>query len=426
MAQIKPFRSLLYNQEKVDLRKVIMPPYDIIKDGEVEMYYKKDPFNIIRVDKGCAGEDDGERCNKYTRASDLLGEWMLDGVLAMDDKECFYGYTQQYSLPGGGIKEMTGFFATVKLEEFEKKIILPHERTHSAAKKDRLELMRATHANTSPILSLYFDGDKKVHNLIKNAMKKKPFIDISGAGLLRSRLWKISDKAVIKNIGALFFKKQLFIADGHHRYETALNFRNEMRKKMGINDSPYENIMMCLISMEQSGISILPTHRVIKNFRKFDPQSQAVMEFFTVKKAASAAALKKAMLKKSAAKKIGAAFGGKYYILELKQREYGAVLPEGEHIKEYYLLPVSILHTLLFEKILGIPEEEILSGIEYTQDIDEALAAAKKIKNSAAFLVEPSTVGEVKAISLNGEVMPQKSTYFLPKIPTGLLINKMD
>jgi uncharacterized protein (DUF1015 family) len=198
-----------------------------------------------------------------------------------------------------------------------------------------------------------------------------------------------------------------------------------MRKKMGINDSPYENIMMCLISMEQSGISILPTHRVIKNFRKFDPQSQAVMEFFTVKKAASAAALKKAMLKKSAAKKIGAAFGGKYYILELKQREYGAVLPEGEHIKEYYLLPVSILHTLLFEKILGIPEEEILSGIEYTQDIDEALAA-KKIKNSAAFLVEPSTVGEVKAISLNGEVMPQKSTYFLPKIPTGLLINKMD
>jgi uncharacterized protein (DUF1015 family) len=425
MAQISPFKSLLYNQEKVELKKVIMPPYDIIKEKDAGIYYRRDPYNIIRIDKGGAEEGDGERNNRYTRASDMLGEWMLDGVIVPDETESFYVHTQEYRLPGGGKKEMTGFFAAVKLEEFDKKIVLPHERTHSGPKQDRLELMRATHANTSPILSLYIDRDKKVHVVIKKAMKAKPFINVTGYDSLKSRMWKITSEGDVKKIRGLFKNKLLFIADGHHRYETAINYRDEMRKKLGTGETPYENIMMCLISMEHSGISILPTHRVFADFRKFDPRSPGILKFFDVKKEASAAALKKAMLKKTAGKKIGIVVKEGCFLLKLKAGKYPAGLQGKEHIRQYYLLSVSILHTLLFGKILGIKEGEILPGIGYTQDIDEAAAAGKKTKKSAAFLLEASTVEEVKTMSLHGEVMPQKSTYFLPKLSTGYLINKM-
>jgi uncharacterized protein (DUF1015 family) len=425
MAQINPFRSLLYNQEKVDLKKVIMPPYDIIKEKDAGIYYRRDPHNIIRVDKGSAEENDGDRNNRYTRAADLLDEWMMDGVLLPDGEESFYAHTQEYRLPGGEKKEMTGFFAAVKLEEFDRKIVLPHERTHSGPKKDRLDLMRATHANTSPILSLYFDKTKKIHAILKKTMRAKPFIDVAGYDSLRSRMWRITSKGDIKKIKVFFGSKQLFIADGHHRYETAINFRNEMRQKLGIEETPYDNIMMCLISMEHSGISILPTHRVFADFRGFDPLSPAVGEFFKVKKVPSAGAMKKAMLKRTAGKKIGLVLPKGFFILELRLKPYLAVLPKKEHIRQYYLLSVSILHTLLFERILGIKEQEILHGIGYTQDIDEALKLGKKSKRSAAFLLEPSTVEEVKEMSLHGEVMPQKSTYFLPKLSTGFLINKM-
>jgi uncharacterized protein (DUF1015 family) len=425
MAQINPFRSLLYNQKKVDLKKVIMPPYDIIKENEVGTYYKRAPFNIIRVDKGIAEENDGDRNNRYTRAADLLDEWIMDGVLLPDREASFYAHTQEYRLPGGGKKEMTGFFAAVKLEEFDRKIVLPHERTHSGPKKDRLELIRATHANTSPILSLYFDKTKKIHTMLKKTMRTKPFIDVMGDDSLRSRMWKITSKGEIKKIKGFFNGKQLFIADGHHRYETAINFRDEMRQKLGISKTPYDNIMMCLISMEHSGISILPTHRIFADFKGFDPFSPEVVQFFKVKKAASAEALKKAMMKKTAVKKIGLVLPNGFFILELKLKAYLAGLPKKGHIRQYYLLSVSILHTLLFENILGIKEQEILTGIGYTQDIDEALKLGKKSKRSAAFLLEPSTIEEVKAMSLHGEVMPQKSTYFLPKLSTGFLINKM-
>lgn len=425
MAQINPFRSLLYNQEKVELKKVIMPPYDIIKENEVGTYYKRSPYNIIRVDKGSGEENDGDRNNRYTRAADLLDEWIMDGVLLHDREESFYAHTQEYRLPGGGIKEMIGFFAAVKLEEFERKIVLPHERTHSGPKKDRLELMRATHSNTSPILSLYFDKTKRIHAILKKTMRAKPFIDVTGDDSLRSRIWRITSKGDIKKIKSFFGSRQLFIADGHHRYETAINFRDEMRQRLGTKETPYDNIMMCLISMEHSGTSILPTHRAFADFREFDPFSPAVLKFFNVKKAASAAALKKAMMKKTSGKKIGLVLPEGFFILELKLGAYLAVLPEKEHIRQYYLLSVSILHTLLFEKILGIKEQEILPGMGYTQDIDEALKLGKKSKRSAAFLLEPSTVEEIKAMSLHGEVMPQKSTYFLPKLSTGFLINKM-
>src|ERR1035437_10466313 len=176
MADIKPFKGLYYNSDKVDLKKVVMPPYDIIKDKDVEGYYKNDTFNIIRIDKGMQEEGDDSPANKYTRAADFMNEWILDNVLDRDDKDSFYAYTQEYKMPDGKKKEMISFFAAVKIEEYDKRVILPHERTHDGPKADRLELMRATYSNTSPVLAIYTDKEKKVHKLLAGIIRKSaPF-----------------------------------------------------------------------------------------------------------------------------------------------------------------------------------------------------------------------------------------------------------
>ncbi len=426
MADIKPFRNLGFNQEKVDIKKVIMPPYDIIKDKDVDGYYQKDPHNIIRIDKGLEGLGDTTGNNKYTRAADIMDDWIRDNILVTDKNDSFYVYTQEYKLPDGRKKEMTSFFAAVKIEEFDKRIILPHEKTHSGPKVDRLELMRATHANTSPILSMYYDKEKKVHNLLKAVMKKsKPFISSANDAGNKFKMWRVDETGDVKKLQSFFSKKQLFIADGHHRYETAMNYRNEMREKLGAKETPYDRILMCLISMEHSGISILPTHRIFKDFMDFDPEGMEFKKYFTVKKLKNTGSLKKLMMKETAKKIIGIVVNKKAYILELKPAEYKKALKKKEHILGYYMLSVSILHTLIFGIILKLQEKDMLSKIIYTQDMDEAINSVIKEGHKVTFMVQPSTVAEVKEISLNKEVMPQKSTYFLPKLITGLLINKM-
>lgn len=427
MADIKPFKSLYYNADKVDLKKVVMPPYDIIKDKDVEDYYKSDPFNIIRIDKGMQEEGDDSSANKYTRASDFMGEWIIDNVLTSDENESFYVYTQEYKMPDGKKKEMISFFAAVKIEEYDKRIILPHERTHEGPKADRLDLMRRTYSNTSPILGMYPDKEKKVHKLLLGSIKKaKPFISFKDQNGIKVRLWKISGAKEIKKLSSLFKKKQLYIADGHHRYETAMFFRDEMRAKTGTKETPFDRILMCLISVEHSNISILPTHRTFKTFKDFDPECAMMKEYFIVKKLKSPAALKKEMTKKTAKKYLGILRKEKAYLLELKPAPYKKLVSKAGHIMEYYMLSPAILHTLIFEKILGVPENEIFSGITYTQDIDEAIGHVMKDGYSAAFLVQPATTQDVKIISQKKEVMPQKSTYFMPKLITGILINKMN
>ena len=427
MADIKPFKGLYYNSDKVDLKKVVMPPYDIIKDKDVEGYYKNDPFNIIRIDKGMQEEGDDSSANKYTRAADFMGEWILDNVLDRDDKDSFYAYTQEYKMPDGKKKEMISFFAAVKIEEYDKRVILPHERTHDGPKADRLELMRTTYSNTSPILAMYPDKEKKVHKLLAGIIRKSaPFISFKDLNGIKVRLWKLNEESTVKILISMFKNKQLYIADGHHRYETAMFFRDEMRKKTGTSDTPYDRIMMCLISVEYSDISILPTHRVFKAFRDFDPEGVLMKRYFNVKKMKSAAVLKKIIMKKTAVKHIGVIQERKAYLLSLKPVPYKKLVLKAGRIMEYYMLSPSILHTLIFEKILGIPEAEIFSNITYTQDMDEAVKYAMKDGYKTAFLVQSSTTEDVKIISQKKEVMPQKSTYFLPKLITGILINKMN
>jgi uncharacterized protein (DUF1015 family) len=428
MADIKPFKPIIYNDKKVDITKVIMPPYDIIKDCDVKKYYESDEYNIIRIDKGLEYEGDNEKNNKYTRAAKFLNEWQKNGILKRVEKDAFYIYTQEYVLPDKTKKEMLGFFAVVKLEEFDKKIIRPHEKTHTGPKEDRLKLMFQTNANTSPILAFYFDKGKKIDSIIRHHIKtEKPLFDFFDEKHIHYRLWEFSLEEPIIKIIRIFKEKQLFIADGHHRYETAINYRNEMRKKLKVDgEAPFDYILMCLISMEYSGVSILPTHRIFNNF-KFDDLiiSDELNKFFNIKEVKDPTRLKVKMMQYPLRKEIGVAFKNKYYILILKEEEYKKSLVNLPCIPEYYLLNVCLLHNLLLNQIFKLSEEEILKDINYTQDMDEAVNAVLKNGAKCAFLLKPSTLEEVKIISENNLIMPQKSTYFLPKLATGLLINPL-
>jgi len=427
MADVRPFKAVYFNKEKVDLKKVIMPPYDIIRD--VAPYYASDPHNIIRVDKAKEEPGDSENSNKYTRSKQTLDAWLGENVLVKDGQEAYFVYSQDYKLPDGRKKNMISFYAAVKLEEFDKKIVLPHERTHSGPKVDRLDLMRRTFANTSPILSLYFDKKKTIHQILSRyASEKQPFLECVNDEGIAYKLWKVTDKNDINKIRDYLKDAQLFIADGHHRYETAINFRNEMRQKKNIKgDSPYDCIMMVLISMEHAGTSILPTHRMMKKFRDVDFENNPeIKKYFNVEKVKDAAGLRRIMIKDTKDRLLGVVKKDGLLLLSLKPAEYAKALSGAPHIKEYYFLSVSVLHSCLFERALGIPDKEILETIDYTQDIDEALAAPGKGTCEIAFLVQPATVQEVRIMSLNNEVMPQKSTYFLPKLATGFLINPLE
>jgi uncharacterized protein (DUF1015 family) len=426
MADVRPFKAIYFNKDRVDLKKVIMPPYDIIRD--TAKYYDSDPHNIVRIDKAKEEPGDNQDKNRYTRSREAMDEWLRGDILVKGAEEAFYVYSQDYKLPDGSKKNMISFYAAVKIEEFDKKIVLPHERTHSGPKIDRLDLMRRTFANTSPILSLYFDPKKAIHSILKKyASKKDVFLGCQNDGGISYKMWKVTDNKDIAAIRGYLKDAQLFIADGHHRYETAMNFRNEMKQKKGITGaSPYDCIMMVLISMEHAGTSILPTHRMMKKFRAVDiGNDPGVKKYFSVKKLKNGAELRKLMTARGKKKLLGAVNKDGCFLLELKEAGYLRSLEGAPHIKEYYFLSVSVLHSGLFDKALGIPEKEILEAIDYTQDIDEAMASVPSGSCETAFLVQPATVDEVRIMSLNNEVMPQKSTYFLPKLATGFLINPL-
>jgi uncharacterized protein (DUF1015 family) len=422
LAIIRPFNAIFYNKNKVNLDNVIMPPYDIIRD--VEQYYSRDPYNIIRIDKGREETSDSAGCNKYTRAKEIMDKWLAENVLLKEEKEHLYVYVQDYFLDGDK-RQMLGFYATIKLEEFDKKIILPHERTHSGPKMDRLELMRCTRANTSPILTYFYDSKQVVNSILLKNINKKPFLEASMGKNLMCKLWKIEKEKDIETITGFLKDKQLFIADGHHRYETAINFRNEMMEKSALKgESRYDYIMAVLIDVEHAGITILPTHRMFKDFPDFSIYSDNVKKYFYVSKADEMEF--KNEMQKNDEKKIGIANKRGFYVLKLKEKEYKELIKNEPKIKEYYMLDVCILHYLLFQRILKIPEEEILKNIDYTQNFDEAVEKIKNNEMKISFFVQPTTIDEIRAISLKNEVMPQKSTYFLPKLTTGLLINSLE
>lgn len=434
MANVIPFKGYRYNTDIINnMNSVTAPPYDIISDAQKDTLYGESEYNIVRVDFGKEYEGDTESDNKYTRAGNTLSEWIDGGVLKPEDKPSFYIYEQQFVYNESPVS-LKGIISLVELEEFDKKIILPHEETLSKAKADRFLLMEATDANLSQIYSLYIDEKNEVEMIISSLSEGKPDVSfVSGEGITQN-LWVISDEAATRKISECFKNKQLFIADGHHRYETALNFRNKKRdENPGGYNRNYDYVMMMLTSMNDSGLLVFPTHRLVRGLENFDESMLVgyLTEDFTVSKIyfteGDYASIITDRISSVLSEKCFAFYTGKdyYYRFELKNPDI-----IDNYIKDksyaYRHLDVTLLHTLVLERFLGINTENMANqtNLFYTRDPKEAVELVQSDKAQCAFFINATKVSDIKEISLANEKMPQKSTYFWPKLVTGLVINK--
>lgn len=435
MAKVIPFKALRYNTDKInDLSKVTTPPYDIISPAEQEAFYELSENNIIRLEYGKEYDTDNEHDNRYTRAGETLKKWIDEGILVFEDKPALYLYEEIFEAPNGELKAFKGFMGLTELCEFDKKVVLPHEETLSKAKADRFNLMTTTHSNFSQIYCLYMDSERVITNEINKIAKAEPTVSFVDSFGITQNLWVVTDEAVIKTVTDAFSDKQLFIADGHHRYETALNFRNKMREENPnyTQDDLFNYVMMVLVDMDDPGLLVLPTHRMVKNLESFDEAKiiDAVSEMFEVseKKAKDdvGAAIEADLALLTDEKAFGFYTGGKkYYILTLK--DTGAMKKALPGKSDAYLdLDVSVLHTLILDKVFGIDMQNMAAqkNLFYTKFAKEAVESVDSGEYQCSFFLNATKVRQIKDVSLANEKMPQKSTYFYPKIITGLVMNK--
>ena len=432
MAKIAPFQGIRYNGDKVDdLSKVVSQPYDRVRYGLQDKYYDLDAHNIVRITKGRDMEGDSpEGENVYTRARDYYRNWREEGYLVPDAKPAFYVYHQTFTLPDGTQRTRKAFIAALELVEFDEGIVLPHERTLAGPKVDRLNLLRATESNFGQIFMLYPDPENRINDLLDAAIAHRPpAADVRELFEedVRQQLWVVSDPSVIADVIAEMASKQgLIIADGHHRYETALNYRAEMRAKYPDADTnaAFNFRMVTLVSMDDPGLTILPTHRQMHNYTA-KTTSEILADagaYFEVSPVSDRAALAHALAGETAEDRRIGFYDGDYYLLRLKGPEVMAqAVPD--RAPEWRMLDVSILHELLIERVMDIGRDQIAAkeNIDYHRDLDLAIANVDEGKAVCVYIMNPTRMAEVKACSDMGAKMPQKSTDFYPKVITGLV-----
>ena len=431
MAVIKPFRGIKYNSKKIgDLEKVVSPPYDVISEQEKQDYLDSSPYNITRL---ILPEPDGES-DKYSTAGNLLNQWLDSDIIKRDESPSIYIYRQIFNINGEDITR-TGFICLLELEDFKQGTVLPHEKTLSAPKEDRLKLMSACKANLSQIFGLYQENGNAISQILKKYTSDSPIIDITDTKGEKHKLWAVADKSDIHTITSAMHDKKVFIADGHHRYETALNYKKQMAKKNKnhTGDEPYNFIMMYLCAMDDSGLVVLPTHRLIKDLPGFDKSTfkQNLSAYFDVL-STNKKELFEYMDKNIDKHVFGLYLGrgntskGEFYALTLKSKGLKPLVQENipDAWKE---LDVAILHKIIIENILGITDESVKhqKNINYVSDREEAISCLDNENYQIVLFLNPTKLSQIKNISLKGEVMPQKSTYFYPKLLTGLVINKL-
>lgn len=440
MAEIIPFKGLRYNLDIVgDISHVTIPPYDIISRNEQEAFYSLNPYNSIRLElPKDPSEDKGS--NKYSKAGKTLKSWLEQGVLLEEERDCIYIYQQEFRLRNKKTYTRTGLIALVRLEEFEKGIVLPHENTLSKPKADRLQLMRKSNANFSQVFCLYEDGEQRIPNLIGDYCKRQEPDLVTDKGIVDNteRIWAVQDPQFIEGVQVALKEKQLYIADGHHRYETALAYRDELKAANPNHkgNELYNYVMMTLVDMDDPGLVILPTHRLVNNIDDFDFDSildrlahQFDIEEYSVGTLGigeKAHTIQEILNEKGLhtfvlyAKERESLFS-----LTLKSMELMEALHPNRH-RSYRDLDVSILHSLILERLLGIGERELANQehLEYTHSIEEGIEGVDNGGQQMAFFMSATTIRQIQDISLANEKMPQKSTYFYPKLLTGLVFNK--
>lgn len=412
MAEVVPFKGVLFNVPKVSKRsgeELLAPPYDIITPEHQQELNDKSPYNIVKIDFGKKNPDDNELKNRYTRAKALLDSWLREEALISSKTPSFYAYEISYVIEGRPLT-LRGFLGLVKLEALGKGNIHPHEYTHSKPKKDRLDLMRYCEANISPIFSLYNSPEKKTSSLLAEVSRTKPYIDAQDSDGAVHRLWQIDNSESVNLIKAELEGKAIFIADGHHRYETALEYQKEMQKKEGVSDAarPYDYVLMFLANMVDEGLTILPTHRLVKDLPA-DALEQLSADFDIREMKISDDILSVIAGKRDA---YGLFTGGDtWHCLNYKGEGIHGMPPA---LKD---LDVTILHDLIFKQLLDI------EAVSYEMNVQKCLQAVQSGLFRAAFFLNPTGVYDVERVALASLRMPPKSTYFYPKLMTGMVLN---
>lgn len=438
MAKIYPFRGLRFNVGKVgDLSRVVTPPYDVIDAEEQDRYYDRHPNNVIRLELGKTFPEDSETSNRYTRAASYLRQWIQDGILTRESEPAFYLHEHCYSV-GDRLLTRTGFFAAVEVVDYNSGQVLPHEDTMAKPIEDRISLLRACRTNLSPIFALFSDQDRQIDEALLEARGGgPPVVEFSDENDHVHRLWPITDQKAVESVQLAMVARPVLIADGHHRYETALRFRQEM----GGNEGS-DQVLMALVNLYDPGLIILPTHRLLRRIEGFDPSTLAdrlEIDFdvreMTAQELASLAdprgsaveGLNRLLAERG---REGTSFGmyagnNRYYVLSLKP---GVVVepPRGKS-EAWARLDVPVLHTLILERMLGITPEKVRTqeNLSYSRDAEYCVRSVDSGEFQAAFFLNPTKIAEVLAVARRRETMPQKSTYFYPKLLTGLVLRQL-
>ena len=430
MVKIKSFNGLIYNKEKIKkINNVMAPPYDIISEEMQNELYEKDPYNFIRLTLGKINKEDTEHNNRYTRAKKYLNTWIQDSILIRGDKPSIYPYKIEYNVKNQK-RTMNGFFTLLKLDS-DYKTVKAHEKTLSKPKEDRLNLMRECNANLEPILLLYMDKNDKIRKKIDSGLHE-PIFDVKGYDGFNHKLWNLDDKNIISTIEEELKDKILFIADGHHRYQTAINYANELKNKKGIIDdnASFNYRMVILVNLFDDGLSIFPTHRLIKKSDiKLQDFIKNIKEYFDVdeRKVTNSKDLHlniKKDLETKKQHKFALYSRDQYYILTLKDEKIMDSFAK-DRSKTWRTLDVSILHKIILEHFMGINKDNLEDFVKYTRMDEEAIRFVDEGKYDFSFLMNPTKIEELKSVAESGEHMPQKSTYFLPKMLSGFVIYKM-
>lgn len=416
MSKIQPFRALRYTRLAGDIADCVCPPYDIISESERKALIEKNEYNLVRLELP-AGE------NRYAEAGKTLRRWIDEGILARDEKAGIFIYRELFNV-GDKDYTLTGIVGAVRLYDFSERVVLPHEETLSKAKADRFELMCATGCNFSSVYSLYSDESGVIASVIAKNTQEEPIYDFTDEENVTHRLWKIEDEDDIEVIQTALADKQLFIADGHHRYETALNYRNRLISS-GDDIGSADYIMMTLVDMDDKGLVVFPTHRIVFG-REVDREELVTNcgEYFDTS-IRPLESLKSDLADGVDGHTFAMYTGGEDYLL-LKARAGVEKLASEGRSRAYGELDVSILHKLILENALGIDRENMAlqKNLRYTRSAEEAIDSVKSGQASVAFIINATKVSQIKAVALAGDKMPQKSTYFYPKLKTGLVMRE--
>ena len=434
MAEIIPFKALRYDPHHVKLEDVLTQPYDKISPEMQAKYYERSPHNLVRIILGKPGETDTEAFNVYTRAAEYLHDWRSAGLLQQDPTPAIFVYSQTFTIPGTrDVAERRGLIALGRLHDYSDGVVFRHEQTLSKPRQDRLNLLRATRAHFGQIFMLYSDPEGEIESLLEAKTQEEPETSVLDEYDTLHRVWRVDDPTLVAAVQQKMRSKKLLIADGHHRYETALAYRDERRSETGSSGSsaPYEYVMMTLVPMESRGLVILPTHRIVHGLPTFDRENmlEHAARFFDIDR------IDLRTESRSATTLLGQAGANcTAFVAVTRQGPYLMRAKRGMIRDALNELPprqreldVVQLHHLLLERILGISQEAIRNQehVRYERDAFQAISWVRQGAN-VAFLMNPARIEQVREVAFAGDVLPQKSTDFYPKLLSGLTIYALE